>query len=525
MIRSMLMAIGFIAASLPFSSNQQTIETGATMETSNVFYDMMCLYGEDVFNPADPDFDGVERRYSSFKFYAAKPYQDDVYLYMYFSSWPETMADDYPFTVKYSTSTDLDADNFIVEDFKITDLEYVNHYGFINRYLKYRVNGVFDIAEDEQFRIRIESIGTGGTFETPPIIVVPRLAVTPYSKRYDIAHEVSFEYDDSDDLVYEYFGTEYITITEKLVAQNIIGYGIAIDPFGNADILLGISSPIPAVTNRIYYSNYYENSYCFFDTDKEIDRIMEIEFVYSVFGYTAKVGRNGAGWFVGNDIAYTGLYGKRDGYEFVVTEPGTSFRKTVENELVSVTRVESSFFGWVTYADYKYETLIDVSKSDELTDDDFKGFVERAAVKDDGTDYQWGFNVHASDRTSVVSDYFSIGFWSWWNTTTIAHEVKQAMILRIKYVNDDMVFDLNAWDVPTDTSLVVVTVPSTFTVFDESTLPSWLQDIIAMFKEVGMWMAIAAIVVAGGFLVYLTIRTLMSFRKQKAIISNTKRRR
>lgn len=531
MIQSALLAISFIMVAsgplLATDKHQQAITTGATMETSNVYYDMMCLYGEDIFNPVDPDFDGVERIYDKFKFYAAKPYQNDLYLYTFFK-WPEDRLADFTWTIKYSTSTTLGQDDLIIENYSVSSLEYINHYGFTNRYVKYRLNGVFDIDDNEQFRIRIESIGTGGVPEIPggpDITPIPRHAqISPYLEKYRVEHEVSFQYDDADDLVYEYFQNEYITITDKVVALNLVGYGSSFEPFGFPENLYKTDSGIIPTVETLKYANYYENSYCFFDTDKEIDRIMQIEYTYSVFGYSAKVARNGPGWWVGPDFAYTGLYQNSSNYEFSIVHPEVFYRKNLSNQIVNVQREDSSIFGWVTYTDYSYPTIIDVDVENQGSDA-FNRFVNRAAKKNDGTRYEWGFNVHSSDRSSQVSDHFTLGLWQWWNTTTFAHEVKQAMILRIKYVNNDVIFDLNAWDVPTDTTIVVITTPKTYTVFEEDRLPGWLKTLIDFFtsllENIGTIIAIALIVIATGFGIYLIVTVSLN---RKATSSSTKKR-
>ena len=532
MINTALLAFSLIiAASGPlFAHNGQTrMATGATMATSNVYYDLMSIYGEDVFDPVNPEFDGVERIYDTFKFYAIKPYENDAYLYAYFA-WPEGRADDYQWSVKYSTSTTTDEEGAIVESYHVAALEYINHYGYTNRYVKYRINDIFDVINEESFRLRIESIGTGGIFEgpiTPQTLITINYAYTPYTSRYDIEHEISFRYDETDDIVYNYFGTEYVTITEKAVGLHLIGYDEV------------HSSQLPALING--YKKYFEQTYCFFDTDKDIDQIIEVEYVYQMieyeFTYRQKIFALWDGASTLNEqayaLAYDGTYlnfdpqkyytyndAFRNGVYTLVNE--SSHRAVLASEKQTIERMTPFFFGWLQYGwTYEFNTIVDLSQTDGIADETFKTFLDDGKQKEDGTSYQWAFEIANSDRTLEVVNRG----WSWftdnWDEITTCHEVKQAMILRLKYESDDQVFDLNAWDEPTDTSFVIRTTPPIDIELGPEA-PDWLKTLTDLLNNLFQNFTKYLIIFGAIVLSLLIAGLLLKFKRPKVVIKGQK---
>jgi len=223
---------------------------------------------------------------------------------------------------------------------------------------------------------------------------------------------------------------ETITITDKQVSFFCYGEESGYFDFWGKDDVLG--------NNKTYTDAFY----IFFNTDKEIDNLIEVEVVYKPYNYHiqeqgyVKMSTGFTEGYLNNRIE------KGDFDEKTEIEYSDYVTKTIKP---GTTLVESKSNWWGGYQT-KYETLdnfLDLRSYDHL-DDKGNPFIFTGYAKK----YTWGVNIFNAKKTSSLGSVVLLGN-SVFYTSIDGSAISDTAILRLKYEVNGIVKNAYAFDIPT----------------------------------------------------------------------------
>lgn len=359
-----------------------------------------------------------------FIFIAMSQYYDKeenlrTYLYVNFP-YGEIVFDDYHAFVNISTSV-MDENYNVTEDFELYSIKYVNHE---ETWYKLEVLNLPNLEEItrryyiQDFRTYMNSLENTSSLDD-------YMSCDEVSKVY-IFNGVS-----NNTIKVFKQEMETITITDKEVVCYCYGYDLNF--FGKETGLLS--------DGNVYNDAFF----IFFNTDKTIDELIEIELTYQQFDFC--IGATGTtnnieysfteffvnNWLEGDKTGYTGSAYDNDFYinyhEQVIDiiEPG---KKKVEASKVN-------FWGKVSY---KYEELDNIMNMKDYKAQNESDFI----FTDYANNYSWGVHFLDTDRTfTKKGSNASAGL-------ITASSVCNTAILRLKFVTDGIVHNAYAVDTPTD---------------------------------------------------------------------------
>ena len=276
------------------------------------------------------------------------------------------------------------------------------------------------------------------------------------------------------DRIYEYYKDNYVVINSKVCALDCVPY------FDSANKVSGNYSD-----SFTYPNAAKELFYCFFSLDetsstRSIDNCVAVDYGYTSYQYdyyyrathSQPSGATYCGVYLGTDSIYEPIYWMSDSskdaqtvYERGVvddslTENIYSGNKHVEPGSFSIKEEQSSssLFGWmkgVYQVRYTYSSLVklDSNSIDSLTDESFKGFIDRNKGS-----YNFAFLISSSVREVTKKEYSynnpidainAVG-----KVTTSCNGVSQIQIFRLTFKENKDTFNLNAIDEPTDVTIV-----------------------------------------------------------------------
>jgi len=421
----------------------------ANIETTNVDYDLRYLYGGEKgylnYNiwdllPTENDSKDI-----SYKFLCAKPVGKNLYLYVYDND--NRNGDILNATFKISKSKTQNKDTGLFEEqFAMYNARFVNSYGYKQRFMKFAIDNIVNLESDVRMFVDSGSIN-----------YLDPSSGQKYIKVFDtINHEFAFNVGGEKDFMGDYFSDDYVRITEKDV-------GILLT---NKDLV-----------EKNIYTSAYEDTYCFFNTDRKIDELKEVSCEYIKISYKVNYkGINIIGHGFPNinkcDI-YGGLYNNSAddlsryggftretyGFDIFVEKP---YQKIIKSDIESYTVEEPYFLWWNQNVKYSLPTIQDCLNTSNLDNEKFKGvkvFIDdfqKQRVSNNQSKYQWCFKLDNSLRKVV--DFYDTGniFNHDFHAIAECHEIKQVLILQLKFRTNNQDFTFNAFDIPTDTSFISV---------------------------------------------------------------------
>lgn len=415
-------------------------ENTANIETTNVDYDLRYLFGGekgylsfDIWSLAPKSTNSKD---TSFKFLCAKPVGKNLYLYVYTVNNQNSDIQYANFTISKSKTQNTETGEF-EENYFSYNARFINSYGYKQRFIKFCIDDIINLDEDVRCNL---SKG----------FVKYRDGV----QSLDINNEFAFNAGGNEDFMYQYFQDDYVRITD-----------------GEVSLLL--TNP-----NALGTVSFTEDFYYFFNTDKKIDELQEVQYDYSLVTYEAEmeVNKPKAEDSIANMACYTGLMDGEKGEGKYQTKPRSikevsTSRKTnflAVRETIA-TQIDRPYFLWWTQkVTYKLETIQNCLDTSNLVGDEYQGFktfiegVQKKRLSENKEQYQWMFKITTTERNCEKFWYEN----DWWYYLTAGlsgehayslstcHEVKQALILWLKFRTNNIDFEFNVLDIPKDTSSV-----------------------------------------------------------------------
>ncbi len=442
------------------ANEASSVDTTLNIETTNVDYDLRYIFGGKDYKNFDlntllPDED--KDRYSTSKFLCAKPVGNNLYLYFYqrINQGRYELVDS-TFTISFSKEKDSET-GLYVENYKIYNARFINRYGYHDSFYKVAIDNVVNLKED--FRCNILNYQL--TFS---------LGVNQNSYKtdvYDAEHEAIFSANDNQDYMLDYFRSDYVTITDGDVKLLLTRADIKYIP------------PVNLGTYGLTNSDWMEDFYYFFSTDRNLVNLEEVQYDYTLTSYT-ELHDNGRytskdylnctyTTFVGtmNDISgYNSTSGKPiTDKPMWLEEDSLADELRINNRIVKGKHINEVsrpyFFFWNKDNAYHLENIQNCLDTSNLVGDEDKGFLDFIqAVQAERVDnykdkFQWAFRVGSFIRS--VECKFINDDWSWLlgqtaRSYTYCHEVKNALIVRLRFKVGMKEYEMNALDVPKDTS-------------------------------------------------------------------------
>lgn len=434
----------------------------ANIETTNVDYDLRYIFGgEEGYQDFDistllPD---ETDRYTNSKFLCAKPVGDNLYLYFY----QKMNTGDYDlidstFTISFSNEKDPDS-GLYVENYKTYNARFINRYGYRDSFFKVAIDDVVDLSQD--FRCNI--LNYQSTFN---LEYVSYNYETPV---YWVNHEFTFTANDNQDYMLDYFGSDYVTITDGAVNLLLTRANIQYQP------------SFDFAPSGLKYSDWLEDFYYFFSTDRDLGDLEEIQYDYTLTSYTEVHDNGRKQW---SDIGYDyttfiGILNDIGGYDEngnVLTDKITWLEEDSEwDQLLmnykivkgGITNQVSRPYFWFWNHDNNYclENIQNCLDTTNLVGDENKGFlgfvnsVQNERVNKNKDKFQWAFRVGSFVRSceaKLISDDWSWAAGETIRSFTYCHEVKNAMIVRLRFKVGMNEYEMNVLDIPKDTTGVFI---------------------------------------------------------------------
>ena len=299
----------------------------------------------------------------------------------------------------------------IKEAFQFYDLNYVNSH---ETWFKYEVLGLPNLS-DVTRRYKVGNVTSSNDSQKC------------YSGETYLFHGIT---NDTIEVYNQYVDT--ITITEKEVKFLCYGDDDEWGDFWGVDDLLG--------TNNKYTDAWY----IFFNTDKQIDTIKEIEITYEPYEYsTTMLGKVN----MGTAFTEQALNENKETYESIgetTIAYGNQKIVTVAPGTTKISAADGSWWGSYTTKYRDVENVMDLRKYN-YNDEDGNPFVFTEQAKK----YTWGVNFLNSEKTSIQFNPDVMGV-AMTATTIEGTGVRNTAIVRIKYEVGGIVKNAFAIDVPTD---------------------------------------------------------------------------
>lgn len=431
----------------------------ANIETTNVDYDLCYIFGGEkgylTFNIWDLLPTTSDSKDISYKFICAKPVEKNLYLYVYDNDNRNGDILNAKFKISKSKIQNKDTGLF-EEQFSIYNARFINSYGYKQRFMKFAIDNIVNLNEDVRMYIESGSIRYRDTSTKKEY----------YKNLSNIENEFAFKVGGESDFIGEYWQNDYVKITEKDVKLMLI----------NKDTIK---------TNDDRYYSAYENFYCFFNTDKEIDELIEVQYDYQLIDYdvTCYTTRDPnapdsmPGTYPKGHWVYQGLYNdfdksknlNREIYGFTENSIDVKSNVRLTNEKVVVDVERPYFLWWKQNVKVNFDTIINCNEIINNNSNEYKPLktfisnVNDEKYKKDGHKYKWCFNALSTTRETTnceLKGAFLGIFGGHLELTSRCHEVKQTIIVWLKFRTNNQEFTFNALDIPTDTSGVyLVEVP------------------------------------------------------------------
>jgi hypothetical protein len=460
----------------------------------------------------DPNASDAHTKYNDFRYLTTYAWDGDVYLYFYINL-QLVPAMDYTagFGIIYSTSTTLDTDGSIKEDpVEVSAVPMMNHSGGF-------------------FKCKLEKIYTATSGNVHRFAV---LDVVGYNAKHaamvkDWAVNNALSFQDTDktaDQIFQYYENRTFNIPQKEIWM--------------------LLSPME-FTSDGYISKLQEDSYCFFNTSIDMDYIQDMEFVYwdDEWSYSTDYQSSGDlsnaikrrkqpfdGFMkdgkpvidktvqqAGYKTNILGITLKDDAYDDdlynywslnlkptkassewkdTTVKPGTYTYGAVDD------RISSSAWGLFSWLlGVRGKSSFTASRLMKLTSDNlgtvtdayFRRFLtDHSSSIDSSVNFTWMASIGNSfTRSTTTSTYQSWNFETWGEhivTKGVFHQPSDVQILRIHYWANNVEYNLNAIDTPTDLS--GVSMPPSALITTYQVYPSWITKIGNFFTSV--WDALAA---------------------------------
>lgn len=493
-IINLIMSVSLIAGggSPILALSQSSVVAKASADSileTNVYDDMVALYEESegktgtVFNPhtITPYFnDAFQSNYEDFRLFAVVPYQDDMFVY-YWSSFDAFKFTEYqmyadrlkqnevlvkiydslgqkgaeyeqakeeikliketmlvnPFafpTVNYSTGSIDEPIAFKTPELKI----HSTHGSDYSRFYKVQIKNVIDRTDgSDEYFFKINSID---------------FRLGDYYFNRTTHDQLVYNYDGGE-LVYNYTEADYIKITSQKLSMILKPQSTDISGWFNALMIGGlynlIANSVAGNIGETKVDKYDETFWLHFDLDRDIDKILEVQYSYSLVTFQHLSPYK----FSSDYKVYKDAYpGTSQGKEFreekdniAITHEMIVANKTIKPEKVKYEKeISSGIPFYKTKISAEYENIVDLNNLDDYSlDEDYK-----EALSSNSFGQRWAFLVHQDERKAEQSNYAWVFAGSIWKNLTTFHEVSGVTILRLTFLKDGSRHDLRALSSP-----------------------------------------------------------------------------
>ena len=515
----------------------------ATIETTNVSYDLNLFSNDGKY---DYTFDWTKNNkvqfdkygkpsnsdYSDFKFLVIKPVLGDIYVYFYWKAstpYIPTLGKCY---VDLSMSTQKADDGSYIEDISTYDATLVNTYGTHDVWMKYKISDAYEVTPNTSYRIFVDSLKFDYVYH----------GCVGESQNYIVGNSIIFQTNEDDDFVYDYWRKDYVTIADGKVASYLVPKEL-----------------VKAPNNTSVGSSYNEYSYYFFNTDEDhpISDLISVTYNYYLLTYDVKfsfdtyrtVKHLGDDLYDFNYFCYPGLYnGSTDAVTHPFGEASITNKKldfsVVSDEFKSnqitssgttTVEVDRPLLNWLPFwgkqkVSYQFDSIQDLTDISSIPDNDlysaYKSFIVNNYKDNEGQPYSWAFRIDNSDLYRYFLNNGQINYNTFFSTqywhgifancyiNSRCHEVEQALVTHLTYLNDNKFYSLDVLDTPKDTvSIEVDVVPYkdlTDMFFDK------VQNVISLFVDainkirIGIAVAFAVLI---GIVLFKLISKIVRFFK------------
>lgn len=399
----LLIVLLFLIVPSIVSVNAQTSDVDVT--TSSVRDDLESMDMDKLSYLSDVEY----------KFITMSQYYDKskvLHSYLYVNLPLNSYNNENPLYADISVSV-MDEDYVINEEFKRYELSYVNN---DETWYKLEIKNLPNLELTTR-RYFINSIG---------YIVNNDL----YSSVLNVEQTFIYNGINNKDIQVFHEEIETITITEKEVQFYCWGDG---DEWSE---LWGYYGRMES------HSTYTDAWYIFFNTDKPIDELMEIELTYTKYDY--KFNYLQIEPYINMDYAYT----EKELTDFINSDnlyAKNCYINYDESKKVTITpgkeKIESIDKEWFGQYDYHYKELDNILDLRKKHEDMGDGFVFTEQSKK----YTWG--VHFLSTTKINKEDVSAGYGF---CNIYGSGVCDTAILRLKFKTDGIIKNCYAIDVPTD---------------------------------------------------------------------------
>lgn len=215
----------------------------------------------------------------------------------------------------------------------------------------------------------------------------------------------------------------------------------------------------------------------FFNTDRAIDELQEVCYDYQLLDYNAtcyttrdpNAPDSMPGTYVKGHWVYQSLYNNfdksknlnREIYGFKENSIVLKSNVKLTNEKVVVNVERPNFLWWKQNVKVNFDTIVNCNEIMSNSSNEYKPLktfitnVNNEKYNKDGHKYKWCFNALSTTRETTnceLKDAFLGMFGGHLELTSRCHEIKQLLILWLKFRTNNQEFTFNALDIPTDTS-------------------------------------------------------------------------
>jgi hypothetical protein len=539
-------------------SDTTTTSEAATIETTNVAYDLNLFTNNGVYDYAfdwtvdnKVQFDSYGQasnsEYDNFKFLVIKPVLGDVYVYFYWDATTPYIPTLGTCDIDLSMSTEKADDGSYIEDINTYTATLVNTYGSHDVWMKYKISDVYEVVEDTSYRIYIDSLQFDYVYH----------GCVGQSEKYVVGNSIIFQTNEDEDLVYDYWRKDYVSIDSGKVAAYLVAKDL-VAKSGNTSV----------------GSSYNEYSYYFFNTDEDHSITDLVSVTYNYYLLTYDVGftfdsvnlyRSDLDSTANSDICYSFCYdGLFDESAENIFQPFND--SLVANKEVSFDVVSDEFYSnQITYSDtttvevdrplidwwpwwgeqkvsYTFDSIQDLSDIASISDEDeysaYKSFINNNYLDDEGNAFDFAFKIDTGDiyrsyLNYCINEYYNVFQYNYWagydSNITInseCHEIEQTLITHLTYYNDNEFYSLDVLDTPKDTVSIEVAVVPYPDLIDKlfSSVSSWYDLFLAALANFQTAIAIVLAVLISIIVIWIVAK-IVSFFKLLTVFNFKKKRK
>lgn len=454
-----------VQTNVRFSNPQRVLSSSENnIEQNNVSYDLKYYFGKKTLgdNYRNFNLDSLiptkgDTKDDNFKFLLAKPVGDNLYFYVW--SLDYSRCDFTNGTIQLADLTSkLPSDNSL--PIGTYGARFVNSCGVDSRFSKWSVDGLCKSGDFFNFIVADCFLGTTNKSSY----------IRPCDKgqgNLRIGDEFSFSPSDNSDFSSSYFKDDYVKITDHDVKMLLVSKDKVVTPSLNVDM----------------YFSANEDTYYFFNCNRNIDDLLEVQYEYYLDTYQAK-------YKFGNPGEWTCISDKENGQVYPGMENGSITGKLTDwchndraesiNVIDSGKRIQGSvkngtysqevtrpyFLWWNQNVSYKLNNIQDCNNlpegDDFTTFRKFVGDVQNERIKHNKNAFDWTFKVDSNVRKTYST--WTYHGWEYWYflgngesySMSTCHEVKQCQVFWMHFRDKGQDFYLDVQDVPCDTSSIVI---------------------------------------------------------------------